>query len=242
MHKVIYGIFLIVLGLFSCTGSRTNEKNGIIKTDLSVDEFEIKTTEAGVQLIDVRTPEEFNSGHLEGAINADISSGVFEERSKELDKNKPVLVYCLSGGRSSAAAGYLEDNGFTQIYNLTGGMMAWNASGKKVASGKGRSGKGISTEEFEKLIDNDKYVLIDFNAKWCLPCKRMAPILEKLSKENTDKMILIKIDADENKELLKAKGISSVPVLQLYKDKSLIWTQSGEMSEKEIIEKIKFVD
>ncbi len=87
---------------------------------------------AGVQLIDVRTPREYNAGHIEGAVLLDISKrDVFNNGIDALDKNRPVLVYCAVGGRSAAAAKLLADKGFPQIVDLNGGINAWVDAGKK---------------------------------------------------------------------------------------------------------------
>lgn len=87
---------------------------------------------AGVQLIDVRTPREYNAGHIEGAVLLDISKrDVFNNGIDALDKNRPVLVYCAVGGRSAAAAKLLADKGFSQIVDLNGGINAWVDAGKK---------------------------------------------------------------------------------------------------------------
>jgi rhodanese-related sulfurtransferase len=79
--------------------------------------------EDGAVLVDVRTPEEFQAGHIEGARN--IPVGELPQRSSEVgDKSQPVVVYCRSGARSRRAKGLLEDGGFTRVANL-GPMSSW---------------------------------------------------------------------------------------------------------------------
>jgi thioredoxin 1 len=100
---------------------------------LSPDAFESGLQMSGIQLVDVRTPEEFAGGHLEGAINIDIKSPDFSSRiASELDKDQPVYVYCRSGGRSASAGEYLAAQGYSEIYDLKGGILSWMDSGKKV--------------------------------------------------------------------------------------------------------------
>ncbi len=84
-----------------------------------------------VQIIDVRTPEEFQSGYIEGAINLNIQDDRFSEQILQLDKSKPVMVYCAKGGRSARAAAQLKEAGFQEVYDLPGGMEAWLSAGKK---------------------------------------------------------------------------------------------------------------
>jgi len=85
-----------------------------------------------VQLVDVRTAEEYQSGHIEGAVNIDVQQEDFKSKAGKLDKNKPVLVYCRSGKRSSNAGSILESMGFKRIVNLDGGMLAWEEEEKPV--------------------------------------------------------------------------------------------------------------
>lgn len=80
---------------------------------------------SGIQLIDVRTPEEFAEYHIEGAKNIDIFSEDFDEQIQQLDKNEPVYVYCRSGKRSNDAAQKMQKMGFQKIYDLQGGILEW---------------------------------------------------------------------------------------------------------------------
>jgi rhodanese-related sulfurtransferase len=79
-----------------------------------------------VVLIDVRTAEEFNNGHLENALNIDYYNANFIEDINRLNKEKKVMVYCKSGGRSAGAVTILKQNGFKNIVELDGGYIAWS--------------------------------------------------------------------------------------------------------------------
>jgi rhodanese-related sulfurtransferase len=81
------------------------------------------------QLIDVRTPDEYEAGHLHNAQNVNISSEDFKQRIRSFDQKKPILVYCHSGHRSLIAANILKAEGFENIINLDGGILAWARSG-----------------------------------------------------------------------------------------------------------------
>ncbi|MCB0700033.1 MAG: rhodanese-like domain-containing protein [Chitinophagales bacterium] len=87
-------------------------------------------------ILDVRTPGEYNEGFIENAINVDWNGGGFDAYVAKLDKNKPVMVYCLAGGRSGAAASRLKELGFKEVYDLAGGMMQWKAAGMPVTNKK----------------------------------------------------------------------------------------------------------
>lgn len=85
-------------------------------------------------VIDVRTKEEYDAGHIKGALNFDYYNDGFEEKieSQLKDKNKPYIVYCRSGMRSLYSAQILEDLGYTDVTNMKGGFLAWQSAGKPV--------------------------------------------------------------------------------------------------------------
>jgi rhodanese-related sulfurtransferase len=89
-------------------------------------------TDVTVQLVDVRTPDEFQSGYIAGAQNLNIQDADFAKKIGQLDKTRPVLVYCAMGGRSAKAASQFSKLGFPNVYDLKGGMTAWKAAGKPV--------------------------------------------------------------------------------------------------------------
>ncbi|RME89754.1 MAG: rhodanese-like domain-containing protein [Verrucomicrobia bacterium] len=86
-----------------------------------------------VLVLDVRTSREFARGHIEGATNVDFLAGDFRERLKGVPTNRPVLVHCAVGGRSTEALPALKEAGFAKIYHLDGGFKAWEAAGQPVS-------------------------------------------------------------------------------------------------------------
>lgn len=85
-----------------------------------------------VQIVDLRTPGEVAAtGALPGAAFIDFSAPAFSEKVKQLDKNRPVLLYCASGGRSAAAAEMLHQQKFLMVYDMTPGMRGWLAAGNQ---------------------------------------------------------------------------------------------------------------
>ncbi len=83
-------------------------------------------------ILDVRTANEVAKGKIDGSINIDWFSDDFEQKVKELDKTKSVLVYCAAGGRSEEAATMLVTLGFKNVHNLTEGMNGWKAAGMPI--------------------------------------------------------------------------------------------------------------
>jgi thioredoxin len=243
IHKKIILASVLVLGItvVSCQNQTQENPSHQINATITVDEFEKKLTETeDVQLVDVRTPEEYQEGHLKNARNYNINGGDFDTELSLLDKTKPVMVYCLAGGRSAEAAEIMEKKGFAEVYNMKGGMLKWNAANKPTDKNPATPvKKGMSLSDFKTRVTSDKYVLVDYNAKWCKPCKKIVPMLEGLAEKKKDKLILVKIDADENKELIKENGIEAIPVMELYKDGKLIWKHSGDIDEATLIKETK---
>ncbi len=84
-------------------------------------------------IIDVRTLEEFVEEHIENATNIDFYSEAFRDMLNNLDKNKTYLIYCRSGGRSGNALNIMAELDFTEVYNMSGGIIAWDAEGLPTA-------------------------------------------------------------------------------------------------------------
>lgn len=80
-------------------------------------------------VLDVRTAEEYASGHIPGSVHIDIRSKDFAETVSKLDKSKTYLVHCASGGRSAKACKQMDAAGFKETVNLQGGIVAWEAAG-----------------------------------------------------------------------------------------------------------------
>ncbi|MFT4575772.1 MAG: rhodanese-related sulfurtransferase [Polaribacter sp.] len=125
-------IFIVCLfvGFLSCKGQ---EKKTEIVVDVHVKEFQKMIGKNGAQLIDVRTPKEYEKGHLKEALLINYMADDFISNAfKGLDKSKPVLIYCASGGRSAKSAKIYKEAGFTKVYNLLGGFRAWKAKNLEI--------------------------------------------------------------------------------------------------------------
>ncbi|WP_452226316.1 rhodanese-like domain-containing protein [Lacinutrix cladophorae] len=119
-------VLFAVLTLISV--SCKEENSGVIQV-VSTQEMQTLLKMDQVQLVDVRTPKEFKTGYIETAQNIDFYSPTFDADILKLDKRKPVLLYCKSGGRSAKCAKKLEEAGFTKIYDLEGGISRWKHEG-----------------------------------------------------------------------------------------------------------------
>lgn len=115
---------LLLGSLLGCTACQSSDST--IRTVNATEFSQLIKDSKPVQLVDVRTPEEFQAGHIPGAILIDVKSADFNRLAEEkLKKDLPVAVYCRSGMRSLKAANQLKEKGFKPIYNLKGGFMEW---------------------------------------------------------------------------------------------------------------------
>ena len=128
MKKIL--LFTLLLGLMAC---ESTEKSGGAFVEIAPEAFAEKTKEADVVLLDVRTVEEFAEGHIEGAQQYDYyETDSFKSMLAGLDKTKTYLIYCRSGSRSGNAMRMMKEMGFSQVYNLDGGILAWRSAGLPV--------------------------------------------------------------------------------------------------------------
>ena len=112
MKKIFFAFCLLFsISGFSQKSISSDEANELIKTSKKL------------QIVDVRTPHEYDSSHVQNAINIDYKNPSFRDNIQILDKTKPVLVYCRSGKRSLNAMNIMMGLGFNNVYNLSGGIL-----------------------------------------------------------------------------------------------------------------------
>lgn len=227
MKSIKFAIFALVLSMASCQTEAQNYKTVDIQT------FENGLTTPNIQVLDVRTPDEFAKGHIEAAKNVDWNNANFESNIASLDKNKPVYIYCLGGGRSKKAALKMTELGFKNIVELEGGYMNWS---KNHADKNAKS--QYTLETYTQLTKSNAVVVVDFYADWCAPCKKMAPYIAKLQKEYEGKAAIVKIDADQNKPLFASLNYMGLPVVVIYKNGVKVYEQEGFVSEEQMREQL----
>ena len=235
MKKINLGILVLSLLFFiNCS----NGQNA--KTNLDAMAFnEMVKSTTNPQLIDVRTADEFSKGHLMNALNIDWNGNEFDMLTSKLKKEEAVFVYCLSGGRSAAAAAQLRQSGFKNVIELNGGIMKWRGANLPETTAASVTNTSMSLADFQKLTQSDKIVLVDFYADWCAPCKKMKPYLMEIEKEMSANVILVRINADDNQTLCKELKIDALPVIQVYQKNQLTWNQTGFVDKATVLQHLK---
>ncbi len=204
---------------------------------LSADKFaELLRNVPDAQLIDLRPADEFAAGHIRKAKNYDFLNDDFEKTAlKNIDRKKPVYLYCFTGVRSRHAAQFLKDLGYDQIYDLEGGFAKWTYSSKPYVSGSaGVKPFAVFTEEnFNLVISTNNIVLVDFYNSSCNDCKKMLPVYEKIKAENSY-VKLLRINTEHNELMVEKFDIDQTPTLIIFKYGRQVWRNTGEMPEKDI--------
>jgi len=157
-------ITIISMCSFIINGCKTAEEetltieNGTASgiTLISVEEvFDVIENNEDYFILDVRTQEEYDEGHIEGAMNIPVDK--LENRLDELPEDKPIIVYCRSGIRSNNASNILIENGFTRVYDMDGGILEWIDKGYPVVLYGETTAEGENSSEVISISVDDSY-------------------------------------------------------------------------------------
>jgi len=124
-------VLLLLIAAAGCTTPDGGDEMQVLQTITAEEAMLLIEAKPGITIIDVRTVREYEAGRIPGAVNIPIASS-FHEGIGGLDRNPPYLIYCATGGRGSRALGAMGEAGFTEVYNLGGGIAAWERAGGAV--------------------------------------------------------------------------------------------------------------
>ena len=226
-------LFLIIIFSISCSNKNTlvYEKTDILSLDKILNDTDII-------ILDVRTSEEINAGYIPNSTFIDYYDKNFENKINLIDPSKKIYTLCKSGGRSVKAAEILSKNGFRNVYNLEGGFMRWKANKMpydiNLVNNDSSNTDLISEISLDSLIKNNTNTLIYISTKWCSPCKKMEPIIDKLV-DNNSSLKVIKIDLDANTYAQERFDVKSLPALVLYENNSVVWHKNGIIAYDDLI-------
>ena len=126
-------ILFFTISIVACNNkqpSKTTTQFGEINV---IPPAEFKEKSLNQTIVDIRTPEEFAEGHIEGAVNINLFDKDFLDQISQFDKSKPIFLYCRSGNRTSSATKKIADLGFEQVYDLQGGILNWQRNNQQIA-------------------------------------------------------------------------------------------------------------
>lgn len=222
-------VFTLTSVFIGCAQQKGNESQS---ANLSAKQFQSAILQQGVQVLDVRSVDEYKNGHLKNALLANWNDPKeFQDKTQHLDKSKTVYVYCQAGGRSAAAQSYLIEKGF-KVINLEGGLSNWKMNNFPVEGNSSMAQMEIA--DFEKVIKANELVLVDIGAAWCPPCRKMQPIVDKIKQQRGNKLYLLNVDGGNDMEVMKHLQFESLPTFIVYKKGVEVWRQQGIVSMQDL--------
>lgn len=209
--------FFIAIAVFSQNKSANT---------VSLDSFYSKIqSQKNPQIIDARGAEEFTLNHIIGAVNFNLESKDYEKQVAKLDKTKPVFTYSIGAGRSVWLADDLLKKGFKEVYSLEGGIANWIGGGKPYFA---NSKSKLTLAEYNKIISDNKTVLVDIGSVYCGACKKVKPVLETIKAQYGSNLKIVEIDLEDNTQVIAdLKTIKVFPTLILYQNGKIILKKEG---------------
>jgi thioredoxin-like negative regulator of GroEL len=144
-------------------------------------------------------------------------------------------VYCQAGGRSAAAQAFLIEKGY-KVVNLEGGMSNWKMNNLPV-EGNANTPQMLESD-FEKVIASHNLVLVDIGASWCPPCRKMLPTIDKIRKEQGEKLYFLSVDGGIDMDVMKKLNFESLPTFIVFKNGKEVWRKQGIVEEKELVKNL----
>jgi rhodanese-related sulfurtransferase len=229
--KFFISLFAMALFFVACAQNNVNTQNTQQTQTISASQFKAAIAKPGVQILDVRTAGEFQSGHIQNALQANWNDAKeFQDRTQHLDKSKPVYVYCQAGGRSAAAQSFLTEKGYT-VVNLEGGMSNWKMNQLPVEGNA--NAVQMRVADFDKVIAENKMVLVDIGATWCPPCRKMQPTVDQIKKEQGSNLYFLAVDGGVDMDVMKHLQFESLPTFIIYKNGKEVWRKQGIVAAEE---------
>ena len=235
--KSIY--FFALISLVSSCGnisSDVNSENQVVNIDH--EKFSNLTeTNSGV-ILDVRTKEETLNGHLLNASFIDFYDADFAEKASWIKKGQPIYVYCHAGGRSAKAAEILIGLGFNEVYNLVGGYSNWSNSGYPIKKGLELNISDLdvyTTAQIDDMLNTNANTLLVFKTPWCLPCKKLDPVLDEFTREYKNWSVVV-VNMDANFQLAQHYSVKSVPTLLAFDKATIVFKHVGFINYDDLIQ------
>jgi thioredoxin len=207
---------------------------------LTVKEFAEKLKNAQhPQILDARSPEEFAHNHIKDALSVNMADSVAVQKIIEtLNPNYPTFTYSINSGRSVILAAKLRESGFSEVYALPGGLANWVGSGYPLENFD-KNEPGLTNKQFKQLVNSDKWVLVDYGSRYCGGCRLLIPVLDSIEDQYQKELKIIRIELDENPEIIKKQKIEALPTLVLFKQGKIVWKHKGIIETPELSQVIR---
>jgi rhodanese-related sulfurtransferase len=232
--KLLVSLFATALFFVACAQNNTDQQTAKASQHpltISAVQFKAAIEQPGVQILDVRTAGEYQSGHIKNALQANWNdSKEFQDRTQHLDKSKTVYIYCQAGGRSAAAQNELIQKGY-KVVNLEGGMSNWKMNQLPVEGNA--SAVQMRVTDFNKVIADNQLVLVDIGATWCPPCRKMQPTVDQIKKEQGNALYFLAVDGGVDMDVMKHLQFESLPTFIIYKNGKEVWRKQGIVAAEE---------
>ena len=214
----------------ACAQNNNTNQSNTAKT-FAVTQFKEAISKPNIQILDVRTAGEYQSGHIQNALQANWNDAKeFQDRTQHLDKSKTVYVYCQAGGRSAAAQAFLIEKGYN-VVNLEGGMSNWKMNQMPVEGNA--NAVQMRVVDFDKVIADNQLVLVDIGATWCPPCRKMQPTIDQIKKEQGNQLYFLAVDGGVDMDVMKHVQFEALPTFIIYKNGKEVWRKQGIVEKGE---------
>jgi thiol-disulfide isomerase/thioredoxin len=221
-NKTIKNSITIVVLFLSIIGFAQNKSTNTVSLATFYSKIQ---AEKNPQIIDARGAEEFALNHINGAVNFNLESKDYEQQIAKLDKTKPVFTYSIGAGRSVWLADDLLKKGFKEAYSLEGGIANWIGNGKPFYT---NSKSKLTLNEYNKIVADNKTVLVDIGSKYCGACTKVKPVLETLRTQYGENLKIVEIDLETSPQVIAdLKNIKVFPTLILYQNGKIIFKKDG---------------
>lgn len=208
--------------LFTIVGFSQNKSSNTVSLDVYYSKIQ---AEKKPQIIDARGAEEFALNHINGAVNFNLESKDYAEQVAKLDKSRPVFTYSIGAGRSVWLADDLLKKGFKEAYSLEGGIANWIGNGKPFYA---NSKSKLTLAEYNKIIADNKTVLVDIGSKYCGACIKVKPVLETIRAQYGENLKIVEIELETSPQVIAdLKTVKVFPTLILYQNGKIVFKKDG---------------
>jgi thiol-disulfide isomerase/thioredoxin len=221
-NKIVKNSIKAAILLFTVIGFSQNKSTNTVSLEVYYNKIQ---AEKNPQIIDARGPEEFALNHINGAVNFNLESKDYAQQIAKLDKTRPVFTYSIGAGRSVWLADDLLKKGFREAYSLEGGIANWIGNGKPFYA---NSKNQLTLTEYNKVIADNKTVLVDIGSKYCGACKKVKPVLETIKAQYGENLKIVEIELETSPQVIAdLKTVKVFPTLILYQNGKIVFKKDG---------------